>query len=166
LQRAIYSQFQTLHIPFGKTAKLEVALICSEEPRSLLELTSLMSLEPQVMAGAEVTALVSLEPLVMAEAEVMALVALKMQVMAEPEVTALVALEPQVMAEPEVTALVALEPQVMAEPEVTDLVALVPQVMVEPDKDTATLSKYFAQSFTAQDKLYDSLSDFLTPNNT
>ena len=34
------------------------------------------------------------------------------------------------------------------------------------DKDTATLSKYFAQSFTAQDKLYDSLSDFLTPNNT
>ena len=34
------------------------------------------------------------------------------------------------------------------------------------DKDTPTLSKYFAQSFTAQDKLYDSLSDFLTPNNT
>jgi hypothetical protein len=73
LRRAVYSQFRTLPFPFGKTAKLEVALICSEEPRSLPELIALVSLEPLVMAEHEVTTLVALEPQVMAAPELTAL---------------------------------------------------------------------------------------------
>ena len=82
MRRAIYSQFRTLPFPFGKTAELEVALICFEKPTSLADLMALISLEPLLMAVPELTALMSLEPLVMAEPEVTALVALERQVSA------------------------------------------------------------------------------------
>ena len=79
---------RTLLFPFGKTAELEVALICFEKPTSLAHLMALVSLEQLVMAEPEVTARAALEP------QVSALIPLKPEVMAEPHLTAPVALEP------------------------------------------------------------------------